>query len=52
MTRCAECGFPILGHEAPVDTAEGPKHEHCASAEDAMADGSWDPAEDYPHGDL
>jgi hypothetical protein len=53
VTRCAACGYPILGHETPVSTDEGPKHEHCADPEDvevAIAAGDYDPAEDYPHG--
>jgi len=53
VTRCAECGFPILAGEDPVATDEGVFHEHCADSEDveaAIAAGTYDPAEDYPHG--
>lgn len=50
MTRCAECGLPILNGEGFTVTEEGTYHEHCADAEDVIAAGDYDPAEDYPHG--
>lgn len=58
---CAACGFPILDSEiavlvpwafTPAGDEMADVHEHCVDAETAMAADLYDPAEDYPHGDL